>query len=84
MLYSKLQESAFLSLVHGSEMDPSGQARPLSSNTGMAVIYFSSFSETVTTAVGTVGSCERQLELCTTLSLIPPCAGPSSYLESNN
>lgn len=68
--------------VYGSEMDPSGQARPFSSNTVVAVIYFSSFSEIVTTAVGTVGSCEKQLELCTILFLIPPCAGPPSYLES--
>lgn len=67
--------------VHGSEMDPSGQGRSFSSNTGIAVMDFSSFSEILTTAVGTTGSCKRQLELCTILFLIPPCAGPSSYLE---
>lgn len=67
--------------VYVSEMDPSGQARPFSSNTGTAVMYFSSFSGIVTPAVGTMESCERQLELCTILFLIPPCAGPSSYPE---
>lgn len=67
--------------VHSSKMDPSGQARLFSSSTGREEKCFFLFSGIVTLDLGTMESCEKQLELCTLHFLTPPCAGPPSYLE---